>query len=197
MKKAILAGVGTLALAAGIGLAACGGGSSSPSTSSGTETLHGVESGSAAAASLNSASGNLVFPTFTWSGVVNTTAHNINLGGGSSGSEHTFKTSVGSFTVKHYSPASEKNGGPISLTGPASGACTFTQHQSGTYTVIPGKSTDSFAGAVGHGDYSLVITASGPAAGGKCVMTNNGPSVTKLSTASIAFTAHGPLTVGG
>lgn len=46
------------------------------------------------------------------------------LGGGGNGSEHTFKTPAGDFTVKHYNPASENNGGPISLSGPVSGACT-------------------------------------------------------------------------
>ncbi|MGD0378143.1 MAG: hypothetical protein ABSB01_26660 [Streptosporangiaceae bacterium] len=97
MNNKAIAAIGTLALAAGIGLAACGGGgSSSPSGTSGTETLHGMITGSAAMAFLNSNSNApFVFPSFTFSGSVNTTVKALNLGGGGNGAEHTFVTPAG------------------------------------------------------------------------------------------------------
>ena len=56
--------------------------SSTPATKSGTETISGTESGQAAAATLNSNSNaQPVFPVFTYTGPVNTSAKNYKLPG--------------------------------------------------------------------------------------------------------------------
>jgi hypothetical protein len=178
---------------AGLTAAACS--SSGPTT--GTETLHGSVSGKAVIAALSSSSASFSFPTMTWTGPVSTTARNVDLGNGGSGSEHAFSTPAGDFAVIHKVPAAEAQGGPVSVAKGADGTCTFSQAQSGTYTVVPSKSTGSFAGATGHGTYSLTISGDGPSVGGKCENTSNGPSVSSISQASVAFHATGPLTVGG
>lgn len=178
---------------AGLAAAACG--SSGPTT--GTETLHAAASGKAVIAALSSSSGSFTFPTMTWTGPVGTTARNVNLGSGGSGSEHAFSTPAGDFAVIHKLPAAEAQGGPVSVAKGPGGTCTFSQAQSGTYTVVPAKSTGSFAGATGHGTYSLTISGDGPSAGGKCENTSNGPSVSSISQANVTFHAAGPLTVGG
>ena len=184
----IVAAVGIALLAA-----ACG---STSSTKSGTETLSASITGSKAIATLESQSSNtpLVFPEMTWSGVVNTTAHNVNLGGGGNGSEHTFETPAGDFAVTHYS---QNQRGVESATGPVNGLCTFKNVMSGTYTVVTDKSTGSFNGATGHGGFAITITGTGPiqAKATTCSVGNNGPNVSAIKGASIVFKASGPLTV--
>ncbi len=190
MKAVAIAGA---VLAATLGLAACGSSSSTPTTKSGTETLNASITGSAAVKNLESNSNApLVFPVMTWTGVVSTSEHNESLGGGKSGGEHAFKTAAGDFAVIHKSLSPNGTGG---VTGPVKGVCTFRQVMAGTYTVVTDKSTGSFKGATGHGTYAVTITGVGPAAGGVCKMTSNGPSVSGISSASIVFLAHGPLSV--
>jgi hypothetical protein len=61
----------------------------------------------------------------------------------------TFKFARGNLTV-------------LNATGPAAGGrqinkanCAFSQSSDGTYRVLPGRSTGSYAGATGHGAYAL------------------------------------------
>ncbi len=184
----IVAAFGMALLAAGCG--------STSSTKSGTETLSASITGSKAVSLLESQNSNapLVFPEMTWAGVVSTTAHTVNLGGGSNGGEHTFETPAGDFAVVHFS----KNANGVgSATGPVNGACTFKQAMSGTYTVVTDKSTGSFKGATGHGEFSVTFGGTGPiqAKATTCSVGNNGPNVSGIKSASIVFRASGPLTV--
>ena len=184
----IMAAFGIAGLAAGCG--------STSSTKSGTETLSASSTGSKAVATLESQSSNtpLVFPEMTWAGVVSTTAHNVSLGGGGNGSEHTFETPAGDFAVVHVS---KNPGGVESVTGPVNGMCTFKNVMSGTYTVVTDKSTGSFKGATGHGGFAVTISGTGPiqAKATKCSSGANGPNVSGIKSASIVFNASGPLTV--
>ena len=184
---------GIVAAFAIAGLAAgCG---STSSTKSGTETLSASITGSKAVAALESQSSNapLVFPEMTWAGVVSTTAHAVSLGGGGNGGEHTFETLAGGFAVTHV----KNPNGEGSASGPVNGVCAFKEATSGTYTVVPDKSTGSFKGATGHGDFALTFSGTGPiqAKATTCSVGNNGPNVSGIKSASIAFKASGPLTV--
>ena len=174
-------------------IAGCG---SSSSTKSGTETLSAQITGPKAVATLESQSSNapLVFPEMTWAGVVSTAAHNVNLGGGGNGSEHTFETPAGDFAVTHVS---QNPNGVGSATGPVNGVCAFKDVTSGTYTVVTDKSTDSFKGATGNGGFTVTFSGSGPiqAKATTCSVGNNGPNVSGIKSASIVFKAGGPLTV--
>ena len=177
--------------------AACGSTTSTTSsTHSGTEILSGTITGQAAIKTFENQNSNapLIFPTFTWSGVVNTTAVNESIGSGGNGTEYTFPTPAGDFAVIH---TSKNPNGTGSATGPVSGICSFKDVTSGTYTVVADKSTGSFNGATGHGTFAITITGTGPITpkATKCTVGNNGPNVAGITSASIAFTASGPLTV--
>ena len=192
MRRKPIAGIVAALAVAGLA-AGCG---SSSSTKSGTQTLSASITGSKAIATLESQSSNtpLVFPEMTWAGVVSTTGHNVNLGGGGNGSEHTFETPAGDFAVVHFS---KNPNGVGSATGPVNGVCTFKQATGGTYTVVTDKSTDSFKGATGHGAFTVTINGTGPiqAKATTCSTGNNGPNVSAINGASIVFKASGPLTV--
>ena len=192
MRTKPIAGIvlafGIVALAAGCG--------SSSSTKSGTETLSASITGSKAVAMLESQNSNapLVFPEMTWAGVVAATAHAVNLGGGGNGSEHTFETTAGNFAVVHVSP---NPNGVFTATGPVNGLCTFQNVTSGTYTVVPDKSTGSFKSATGQGNFAVTLSGTGPiqAKATKCSVGNNGPNISGVKSASVVFKASGPLTV--
>jgi hypothetical protein len=166
------------------------------STHSGTETLSGTITGQAAIKTLENQNSNapLIFPKFTWSGVVNTTAVNESIGSGGNGTEYTFPTPAGDFALIH---TSKNQNGTGSATGPVRGVCSFKDVTSGTYTVVADKSTGSFNGATGHGTFAITITGTGPITpkATKCTVGNNGPNVGGIKSASIAFSASGPLTV--
>jgi hypothetical protein len=184
----IVAAFGVAALAVGCG--------STSSTKSGTQTLSASITGSKAIATLEGQNSNapLTFPEITWAGVVSTTAHNVNLGGGGNGSEHTFETPAGDFAVTHFS---QNPNGVGSATGPVNGVCSFKDVTSGTYTVVTDKSTGSFKGATGHGDFANTLSGTGPiqAKATTCSVGNNGPNISGIKSASIVFKASGPLTV--
>lgn len=184
----IVAAFGIAGLAAGCG--------STSSTKSGTETLGASITGSKAIATLENQNSNapLVFPEMTWAGVVNTSAHTVSLGGGGNGSEHTFETLAGDFAVTHVS---NNPNGVGSATGPVNGVCTFKVVMSGTYTVVTDKSTGSFKGGTGHGDFAVTLSGTGPiqAKATTCSVGSNGPNVSGIKSASIVFNASGPLTV--
>ena len=187
--------IAVIVAALGVALLAAGCGSTS-STKSGTQTLSASIVGSKAVATLESQSSHtpVVFPEMTWAGVVNTTAHNVSLGGGANGGEHTFETPAGDFAVVHKSQNPEGVG---SATGPLNGACTFKNVTSGTYTVVSDKSTGSFKGATGHGDFSLTVSGTGPiqAKATTCSVGSTGPNISGIKSASVVFKAAGPLTV--
>lgn len=170
--------------------------STTSSTHSGTEILSGTITGQAAIKTFENQNSNapLIFPKFTWSGVVNTTAVNESIGSGGNGTEYTFPTPAGDFALIHTSKSPNGTG---SATGPVSGVCSFKDVTSGTYTVVADKSTGSFNGATGHGTFAITITGTGPITpkATKCTVGNNGPNVAGIKSASITFTASGPLTV--
>jgi hypothetical protein len=192
----------TVALAGLAGLAACGS-SPDPSTPSvsGTETFSGTVTGSRALAALTSPNPNppLTFPVFTWTGPVRTSISNYTLPSGNNKEvERTFKTPAGDFTVTRTPNTQRKN--TTRATGPVHGICTFRGISSGFYTVVPGESTGKFAGATGHGTFTITLSGSGPispASAKACTFGSNGPNISKLSSASITFHATGPLTVTG
>jgi len=185
---------------AGLAVAACsssGSSSSSTTTTSGIETLHGAQTGSAAAADLNSNSNApLQFPAFTYSGPVNLTVKPFTLPN-SSGPSGT-NTLPGGLRLHHVStlPASSSNAPPPAAWILKGGNCYFTAtFDKGNYTVVSG-STGKFAGATGHGSYLITATGYAPLANGKttCSFSNlGGPVSTK--GASITFVGSGPLTV--
>ncbi len=190
MSKKPIAGIVAAFGIAGL-VAGCG---STSSTKSGTETFGASITGSKAIATLESHSNApLVFPEMTWAGVVSTTAHDVALGGAGNG-EHTFETPAGDFAVTH---ASTNPNGAESATGPLNGVCAFKDVMSGTYTAVTDKSTGSFKGATGHGDFALTISGTGPiqAKATTCSVSKNGPNVSGIKSASIVFKASGPLTV--
>ena len=183
---------------AGVAVAACSTSSSTATTTtiSGTETLHGADTGSTAAAALNSNSNApLQFPVFTYSGPVNMTVKPFTLpnNNGPSGTN----TLPGGLRVHHVStlPSSSSNAPPPATWTLKDGNCYFiATFDKGNYTVVAG-STGKFAGATGHGSYLITATGSAPLASGKttCSFSTIGP----LSThgASVTFSGKGPLTV--
>lgn len=183
---------------AGLAVAACSLSSSTATTTttSGTETLHGADTGSTAAANLNSSSNApLQFPVFTYSGPVNLTVKPFTLpnSNGPSGTN----TLPGGLRVHHVSalPSSSSNAPPPAAWTLKGGNCYFTAtFDKGSYTVVTG-STGKFAGATGHGNYLITATGSAPLAKGKttCSFSSIGPVSTQ--DASIIFSGSGPLTV--
>jgi hypothetical protein len=187
---------------AGLAVAACGTSASSSSSASttmtsGTETLHGAQTGSAAAADLNSNSNApLQFPEFTYSGPVNLTVKPFTLpnSNGPSGTN----TLPGGLRVHHVStlPTSSSNAPPPATWILKGGNCYFTAtFGKGSYTVVSG-STGKFTGATGHGSYLITATGSAPLAKGQttCSFSNLGGPVSTQG-ASITFIGSGPLTV--
>jgi hypothetical protein len=201
----------TTALAVGsatIGLAACSTASqtvapaaatakpSTPAAISGTEILHGADTGAAAAANLNSNSNvPLSFPVFTYSGPVNLTVKPFTLP--SSNGRSGTNTLPGGLRLHHVSslPASSTNGPPPATWIRTGDSCSFVAtFDKGTYTVVSG-STGKFAGATGHGSYLITATGTAPLAKGKtsCAFPNTGNVSTQ--GASIIFAASGPITL--
>ena len=179
---------------AGPAVAAC---SSTATTSSGTETLYGADTGSAAATNLNSSSSNapLQFPVFTYSGPVNLTVKPFTLPN-SSGSSAT-NTLPGGLRVQHVStmPSPSSNAPPPATWTQKGGNCYFAAtFDKGSYTAVTG-STGKFSGATGHGSYLITATGSAPLAKGKttCSFSSIGP--VSAQGASIIFRGSGPLTV--
>lgn len=127
------------------------------------------------------------FPALTFDGPVSAVARGAALGG--LGSVRTFATPRGSLTVR-FAPGLRA---AASAAGVGSGtrACLFSRvAAAGTYTVTGG--TGSFAGASGHGAYSLAfVTETRRPAGGGC-----SPSGAPIPAGDQAdFTAAGPLAV--
>ena len=194
---------------AGLSVSACSSSASTPSssastpsssasttTTSGIETLHGADTGSTAAANLNSNSNApLQFPVFTYSGPVNLTVKPFTLpnGNGPSGTG----TLPGGLRLHHVSalPSSSSNAPPPATWTLKGGNCYFAAtFDKGSYTVVTG-STGKFTGATGHGRYLITATGSAPLAKGKttCSFSSIGPVSTR--GASVIFAGSGPLTV--
>ena len=194
-KLAVLAGgIAIAALAA-----AC---SSSPTTKSGTETISGTESGQAAANLLGTNSNvQPVFPVFTYTGPVNTSAKNYKLPGGDAKTEtDTLVTPVGNLTLTHTRTYQAGNNTVPTVAGQSGDVCTLTLvGEKGTYVTVPAKSTGQFKGATGHGTYviTLHIGAALPAGKTACNINAFGPNGPKAIAqgSSFTFKASGPLTV--
>jgi hypothetical protein len=177
--------------AAGLALAACSSSTSSTSSSasasssaqamSGTETITGHVTGTAAMANAPTIPLKLTGPV--------TTTSTITLNG-SSQKVATFKTADGNLVVSHTKGTSS---GKLLSTS----TCKFAGTNSGvTYTVLGSQSTGKFKGAVGHGTAAIVFGGDLPKKpNGKCNTSNSAqPSA---STAYTTFTARGPLTLKG
>jgi hypothetical protein len=186
MRK-LTAFAGVVALAVWLG--ACG-----SSSTSGTETFTAVLAGAAAANNFNSNSNvGLTFRTLTFTGPVNTTATNVSLGGSSSGSV-TFHTAAGDFAVTH-TQKTNGNENPT-ITGKVGDTCHLKgSGGTGTYTVDGSKSTGSFAGATGSGNYNINYAAAATLHPGDSTCTANNIGNVVATGASITFHASGPLTV--
>jgi hypothetical protein len=78
----------------------------------------------------------------------------------------------------------------LNATGPASGprrfdtaTCAFSQSLDGTYRVLSGNSTGSYAGATGHGTYVLSISGVAPrTSGDACSTGSNATGAKSVST---------------
>ena len=188
----------TMALAAGVVLAAAGC-TSTPAKPS-AETIAGTVSGSQAAADLNSTSTRapLVFPVMSFTGAVTTSARITLTGGGKAGNA-VFKTPAGDLDV-HHVPGGKGSMSWLSPQPPdaspghirVSDLCTFSAvFSSGTYTVTGG--TGKFAKATGHGTYRVSAYGEADLLKGKsaCSDTTTGPVL--ADGAEIAFLASGPL----
>jgi len=180
---AALAGATFLAL----GLAGCSSGSG---PASGTQTVTGSISGSAAADLINSNSeGPLTFPSLAFTGPVSASAANATI---DTSTTKTIQTSAGIFAVTlrlRNKPVTQRT-----WTGEHNGLCTFSQNaRSGNYLVDGSQSTGGFAGATGNGSYVITILGAAPLLTGKttCTTTNTGDVVPQ--GASIDFRAVGPL----
>jgi hypothetical protein len=165
-------------------------------SSSGTETLTGVESGAAAAKLLNSNSNApFVFTSLVFSGPVDTSISNYSLGNGKSAtSTHTFVTPAGNFAVTRT--IKSKGQAQPSVTGQSGSTCHFKQNAGGgSYTVNGSKSTGKFAGATGSGSFTLTIIASAELLAGKTTCSANNTGNALGAGALITFKASGPLTL--
>jgi len=177
---------GAVALAAA--LSACG-----SSNTSGTETITAVVKGSAAATILNSRNSNLAFPSLVFSGPVNTSISHFSLNG-SNKATHTFVTPAGNLAVTR----SVKSNGQSqpTVTGKSGKACDFKfSAGTGTYVVDGSKSTGKFAGATGHGNYSISFVAEADLMPGKTTCSDNNTGNVIAKRAEISFRASGPLTI--
>jgi hypothetical protein len=150
------------------------------------ETVSGQALGAQAAAGIDG-SEPVTFPAMVFDGPVATVSRNTVLGGLSS--TRVFATPKGSLTVR-YTAGARAAASPAEI-GDGARACVFSRTAaSGTYTVTGG--TGSFAGASGHGTYTLVfITETARAADGSC--SPAGKAVPAGD--QVDFTAGGPLTV--
>ena len=173
----------------------------------GTETITGSVTGQPAATMMNTSSNvQPVFPVFTYTGPVNTTVSHYTLPGGNNTAKtqtDALKTSVGNLTVTHTrtsvdtgntfpTPAATRQTGPTT--------CLFVINaEKGTYVTVPAKSTGAFAGATGHGMYTITIhlAATLPAGKTTCSISDYGKDGPKAIPAGTTFTfkATGPLTV--
>jgi hypothetical protein len=189
----------TMALAAGVVLAAAGC-TSTPAKPS-AETIAGTVSGSQAAADLNSTSTRapLVFPVMSFSGAVTTSARRLALTGGGKAGSAVFRTPAGDLDV-HHVPGGKGSMSWLSPQPPdaspghirVSDLCTFSAvFSAGTYTVTGG--TGEFAKATGHGTYRVTAYGEADLLKGKsaCSDTTTGPVL--ADGAEIAFLASGPL----
>src|ERR1019366_1425379 len=196
--KRILCTAGVLALTAG--LAACGSTSKSvahPAAAgsvravSGTEVIRAQITGAKAAKDIGSNSNApLVFPAVAFTGPVVTHVRPFRLGSGNSKGS-AFRTPAGVLYLTHSK--GQKN---PAVTRQSGRVCYFRQVRSeGTWTAVPAKSTGKFAGASGHGTFTLTILAAADLLPGKtkCTTGNTGNPLAK--GASIVFEASGPLTV--
>jgi len=85
----------------------------------------------------------------------------------------------------------------LNATGPISGplrlnktTCSFSQSLTGTYRILSGNSTGSYAGTTGHGSYTLNSSGIAPkASDGSCDM--GGKAIAAKGLFTILF--HGPL----
>jgi len=188
--------VATLSGAAALAIGLAAGSMAASGSSSGTETITAAASGAAAANQLNS-NGNapLKFPSFVFSGPVDTSVTNASLGGGKAKTAtHTFVTPAGNMTITH---TAKSNGqAQPSVTGQTGNTCHFTQNGgTGVYKVDGSKSTGKFAGATGSGTYAITVVASADLSAGKTTCSANNTGNALATGASITFKASGPLTL--
>ena len=182
------AGAVKLALAApaALLLAACTATSPAPRPSVPPPSVETVTGQALVAQAEAGPGGSVTFPALTFSGPVSTVSRDAVLG--SPGGTQAFATPRGTLTVR-YTAASA--GSAPEAAGSGARACVFTRRAaSGTYVITGG--TGSFAGATGHGAYTLVFVAETKRApGGAC-----SPSGTPIPAGDQAdFTAGGPLAV--
>lgn len=70
--------------------------------------------------------------------------------------------------------------------------CAFSQASGGTYTIVPGSSTGTYAGATGHGTFAANFSGILPkTSDGKCNMSNSAIPTKALTTILV----RGPLTL--
>lgn len=185
--------MGNLAVLMGAVTLAAGFGASSNSPRTGTETLTGVATGSAATMSLNN---NHPYPVrVRFSGLVHTS------GSLSSGNQICTHPAPGETScVSQYATASSSAGKlvltanvkSIQLHGPrltkSGNTCYRRYVVTVSYTVDGSKSSGKFAGATGHGTYtSAIVTAS--------ALPCASPETNNAKATSITFKASGPLTL--
>ena len=164
------------AIALALVLTAC---ASSPSAKSGTLSIRGGTSSVPQIMKNN--------PSFTvrTSGVVPGLSARFSLSGPSAGRATFNFGSAGKLTVRHV------KGHARSAVSKAN--CSYQQIQAGSYTVLGGSSAGKFAGAVGHGTYTVSFRTRFPVVNGACDTSNSAVPV----SASLTFRASGPLTVKG
>jgi hypothetical protein len=182
-----------------VALAACSSSSSSkpaqPTT--GTETLNAVDTGSAAAASLNNnnPAAPLSFTEGTWTGLVATTLKPFSLSGGNANQgDASWTTPAGRSTVFHQNaPGYSNNSQPVvkwvKHGTDCSGSATFSK---GTFQFLPAKSTGEFARLSGTGTYLVTAQFTAPLKSGKTTCTLNNLGNIIDSGAKIDFTATAP-----
>lgn len=150
--------------AAALGLAAC---SSSTSTTTGTQSFNGT-----------SHNPNAPVVNVTGAGVVSSHG-SVDLG--STSSKATLKMADGDVNINHSKGTTS--------TSTDTAACTASEVNKGTYTVLGG--TGTYAGATGHGTFRVGFTGKFTPTNGKCVISQSSTPV----SGSITFSASGPMTV--
>jgi hypothetical protein len=167
MRKIIL-GLGIAALVATA--AGCSSSGPDPATTSGTLHIFG------STANVNANS----LPV-TLRGVISTTG-SLPVGGNST--KATITTKDGDLNVSHTNPPT----GQPSVNG---ADCTASDVTAGTFTVLGG--TGKFAGATGHGSYTITFNGKFAKTNGQCKITQNSTP----TSGTLTFRATGPLTIKG
>ena len=121
-------------------------------------------------------------------GPVDTTARGP-FGGPATTNTPVFSTRAGKLALRLSAKTSQRP----TLTSQSGGICHYTLAGGGSYTVTGSRSTGTFAGAGGHGSYTVTIRAAAKLRPGTttCDASNVGAVIAKGT--SITFRASGPL----